>query len=662
MKLKTSLFKKGLILSDLKRYWWISALYTLALLFILPLNHYVQKFNTSDLNWLKHSIERDLLFQNFTSQVFLIVVPFLIGTLVFRFMQKGSSASLYHSLPVTRSVLYLNSVISALILFIVPVLFTTLILLVLNCFSFLSAYYTIKLIFLWLLRTLLFGIMFLAMTIFVGMFTGSSIAQLAFTYILNILPAFLVEFVRMHLSRLLYGFDTYSNSNLYENLPFLVLFSSGFRTSYEALTPTLVIVYILVTLVLIVGALFAFKLRRPETAGDIITFRPIRPIFIYGATICTTLLGGAYFIEISKSSFAFIIFGYFICSLISYVVVQMITNKSFKILHTYKGYIGFALVLIILTLGIKFDAIGYVNKIPDPSDVEESYVGNNLNWWQSKDNPDFEFYNNESTFVLKDPQNIENVTKLHKLVLDKRSDEGQFQYIAYKLKNGKKIIRKYYMDTDLYASGLSPIYESKEYKEGRYPILTQKVEDLKYIEFYDQRSVNKPFVVSDKTKLEGFKNAIIKDIENSSYQNLASNSGYNYMTLNINIVETNKTKEKIINYPIRSSYTNTFDWLKKEGIYDEVVLQAEDLNSIALTSYYKTYDNGYVEPTRVEITDKVVINELLILTMDCTNYYNSNIPEYSIEFKQDRGGNGFSIQIDYAKVSKELQNYLDKIK
>lgn len=680
MKSKTSLFKKGLIISDLKRFWWISALYTLALLFIMPLNHYVQKFNTYNLELLYDSIRRDFLFQNTSSQIFLIVVPFLIGALVFRYIQKSSSASLYHSLPLTRSVLYLNSVISALILFIAPLLFTTLIMLILNCFSFLSAYYTTKLIFLWLLRSLLFGIMFISMTIFVGMFTGSSIAQLAFVYILNILPAFLVEFVRMNLSELLYGFDTYSNSNLYNNLPFLMIFrTSRYSPGYETLTPTLVIVYILITLALFVGALFAFKLRRPETAGDIITFRPIKPIFIYGTTICVTLLGGAYFMVLNKSSFAFIIFGYFICSLIAYVVVQMITHKSFKILHTYKGYIGFALILVIMSLGIKFDVIGYVNNIPNPSEVEESYVGYNLYWWQNRDNPDFEnYYDNRTTFVYKDPQNIENVTKLHKLILDNRNDNGNSQYIAYKLKNGKKIIRKYSIDTDLYASGLSPIYKSKEYKDGSYPILNQTVDDLKFIEISDDRlDQNKPFVVSDKAKLESFKKAIIKDIENSSYQDLAASSvpSYRFMNIstvisdkstenNINTVKNNKPKENYINYAIRSSYTNTIAWLKNEGIYDEVVVKAENLDSIKLVNYGMRYRNnhGYIEPKEVEITDKAIINELLILTMDSTDSYNPNGPDYNIEFVQNHSSRGFNFSIDFDKASPELQSYIDKIK
>ncbi|MHB8064878.1 MAG: DUF6449 domain-containing protein [Ruminiclostridium sp.] len=652
MKLKTSLFKKGLIISDLKRFWWISALYTLVLFFAVPFYHYVQKLNTSNdsVEWVKKLIANDLSFKGGINQAFLLIVPVVIGALVFRYIQKSRSASLYHSLPLTRAVLYFNSVLSALILFVAPLLCTTLIMLLLNWFSSLSAFYSSMLIFTWLLYSLLFGIMFIAMSVFVGMFTGSSIAQLAFVYILNLLPMFLVEFVRMSLREILFGFDTYSNVSFYDKMPVTMVFRIG---SIDSPT-TVIIVYIAVTIALFIGGLFAFKLRKPETAGDIITFRPIRPVFIYGVTICATLLGGAYFIlSTGRSSFTFIIFGYVISSLISYVIVQMITNKSFKILHTYKGYIGFALVLVVLALGIKFDVIGYVNKVPAPSEVEETYVGQSLYWWENKDNPDFDLkdYDNYNANLYKDTKNIENITKLHKLILDKRSTGGNSQYVAYKLKNGKHIIRRYPIDTDLYTSVLSPIYQSKEYKEGRFPILYQAVNDLKYIDINDERAQKNPFVVSDKAKLEGFKAAITKDIENLSYQDLVSNSRGFQKLLYIDIIDT---KERTINYALRSSYTNTLDWLKKEGIYEQIVLQSEDVDSVMLRNYDKS------ESKEVEITDKVIIKEILDLSLDAD--YNDRTMYLSIGFTKSRNSRQFDFPIVYDKVSPGLKSYLDQIK
>lgn len=660
MKSKTFLFKKGLILSDLKRFWWVSALYALILFFTLPFNHYIQKFNNFNdeqfPKWIQESILRDFTFRNSVSQAFLPFVPVLIGALVFRYMQKNRSASLFHSLPITRAALYINSVISSLLLFVSPLLCTVIIMLLLNCFSYLSAFYTVSLIFTWLLYSLLFGIMFLATSIFVGMFTGNSVAQLVFVYILNFLPMFLVESIRMNLKEILFGFYTYSNIDFYNKMPMLMMFN---MTS-EDLKPGLVVIYILATAALLIGGLYAFKARKPETAGDIITFRPIRPVFIYGVTVCATLLGGAYFMTIGSSSLPFALFSYFVSSLVSYVIVQMITNRTIKVLHTYKGYLGVALVLAILAIGIKFDVVGYITKVPNPAEVEEVYIGYNIGWWQNKDNPDFNDKNfgEYDTTVYKDPENIENSVKLHRLILDNRSDSGNSEFLAYKLKNGTRIIRRYYIDPDLYSSALGPIYESREYKNGRFPILYQEVTGLKYIEISDERSNKNPFILSDKKSLEEFKQAITKDIEKLNYQELITDYS---RPLVINIVDT---KEKNIRYQIRSSYTNTLDWLKNEGIYDEILLKPESVTSVTLEASEKTVSSYTVnspkpQQKRVEITDKEVIGELLDISL---NYdYSKGNDGYFVIFNQRQNTHVMHIVFD-GNVSDKLQSYIDKIK
>ncbi len=664
MKLKTSLFKKGLIISDIKRFWWVSALYALALFFAMPFNHYMQHINNhNNPKWFIDFIERELVFNGGSSQIFLLVVPIAIGALVFRYMQKSRSASLYHSLPLTRAVLYFNSLLSAIILFTIPVFLNTIIMLLMNCFSSLSAFYSVALIFIWLGYSMLFGIMFIAMSVFVGMFTGNSIAQLAFVYILNLLPTYLSEFVKINLKGILYGFDTYSNRNFYNDMPMFRLFNMD---AYESSPVVITIVYIAVTIALLIGGLYAFKIRRPETAGDIITFRPIRPVFIYGFVSCATLFGGAYFLGIGNNSISFAIFGYFISSLISYVVVQMITNKSFKVLHTYKGYLGFALVLVIMTLCIRFDVIGYVNKIPDPSEVQETYIGYDIRWFENKDDPYFnkDHYDNSDTQLYKDSKNIENVTKLHKYVLDNRSKNGNNQYIAYKLKNGKRIIRKYSIDTINHASVLAPIYESDEYKENRFPILYQEAEDIKYIEINDRRTAKNPVIVSDKSQLESFKTAIRKDIQKLAYQDLIS---YPQEIITITIIDT---KDKNITYALRSDYTNTLDWLKKEGIYEQIIVKPENIESITLQSLnYKDYKyNSYGKtetiqssPESVEITDKAIIKEILELSID--EAYKDNASNYMVILKGSSNQHYFDFSMSFDdKISKELQSYLDKIK
>lgn len=558
MKSKTSLFKKGLILSDLKRYWWVSVIFAIGLILTMPLAHYMQKFNintdNSNIRYIKELIARELNFHSGISLLFPAVIPVIIAVLAYRYIQKGRQVSLYHSLPVTRAALYFNSLVSALILYIVPLLINVMVMGLLNSFSFLSDYYTTALIFNWLGLSLLYGILFMSMTIFVGMFTGSSVAQIVFLYILNLLPVFFFEVIRANLSSLLYGFATYSNTGFYRKTPMSMLFSNSWE-----LTPWLIVGYIVLTLLLLVGGLVAFKLRRPETAGDIITFNPIRPVFIYGVTVCATLVGGAYFLAISRASIPFAVFGYFLCALIGYVVVQMVTNKTFKVLNTYKGYLGYALVLIIILLGIKFDVFGYINKVPAVDEVENVYIGYNLYFLENKDNEKFLSPSNDNSIIYKETANIKNITELHKMVLENRSKEGSPTYMAYTLKNGKRIVRYYNIDTNLYASALGPIYESKEYKNGRFPILHQEADDIKYIQVHDTSNNKQPIVISDKDKLKSFITGIRKDINSLNYQQLTSPAPDKLW------IEINDNKDIIVPYAVNSNYTNTLNWFSNNN-------------------------------------------------------------------------------------------------
>ncbi len=553
MKSKASLFKKGLILSDLKRYWWISVIFAIGLILTMPLAHYMQKYNintdNSNIRYIKEYIARELNFHSGISLLFPAVIPVIIAVLAYRYIQKGRQASLYHSLPVTRAALYFNSLFSALILYIVPLLINVMVMGLLNSFSFLSDFYTTALIFNWLGLSLLYGVLFMSMTIFVGMFTGSSVAQIVFVYILNLLPLFFFETIRGNLSSLLYGFATYSNTGFYRKTPMSMLFSNSWE-----LTPWLIVSYIVLALLLLVGGLVAFKLRRPETAGDIITFKPIRPVFIYGVTVCSTLVGGAYFLAISRASIPFAIFGYFLCALIGYVVVQMVTNKTFKVLNTYKGYLGYALILIIMLLGVKFDIFGYVNKVPAVDEVADVYMGYNLHWWENKDSENYISPSHDNTTVYKETANIKNITELHKMILENRSKEGSSTYIAYTLKNGKKIVRYYNLDTNLYASALGPIYESKEYKNGRFPVLYQEANDIKYIQVHDYTKNKQPIVISDKEKLKSFITEIRKDINGFNYEQVVSPAEDKLW------IEISDNKDRIVSYGVNSNYINTLNW------------------------------------------------------------------------------------------------------
>ena len=102
MTLRTSLsdklIQKGLFASNLKRFWWLSALYTIALLIILPINHLLLGTSTEN-EWawegLKRSLELSTAYSEF--QIVLIyTVPVFLAVLLFIYLHFNRSTAAIH--------------------------------------------------------------------------------------------------------------------------------------------------------------------------------------------------------------------------------------------------------------------------------------------------------------------------------------------------------------------------------------------------------------------------------------------------------------------------------------------------------------------------------------------------------------------------------------
>ncbi|MFP3340586.1 hypothetical protein R0J91_21590, partial [Micrococcus sp. SIMBA_131] len=68
------------------------------------------------------------------------------------------------------------------------------------------------------------------------------------------------------------------------------------------------------------------------------------------------------------------IFGYFFGSLIGYYIGQMILEKHWRVFRHWKGYAGFAICMILVGIGIRFDLFNYEKKVPHMADVETVHV------------------------------------------------------------------------------------------------------------------------------------------------------------------------------------------------------------------------------------------------------------------------------------------------
>ena len=255
----TRLFNKALICNNLKRFWWVSLLYTIGLFLLSPLlvltnmgNEYVT------------TIEFDNIFDG--TICFLFIVPVFLAVIVFRYMQNSKSMVTVHAMPYNRLDLYVNNIISGLILLVVPILLNTALLSYIELFVTNGILFETGIIMKYLWISLLVSITLFSITVAVGMVTGSSIAQIIFTYIINFLPAGIIVILNFLLNGIIYGFSGVSEDTVIELAKISPIVQTIFLKSRDSISEFLIPDIAIILLALVIGY-FIYKYRNLEDAG-----------------------------------------------------------------------------------------------------------------------------------------------------------------------------------------------------------------------------------------------------------------------------------------------------------------------------------------------------------------------------------------------------------
>ena len=71
-----------------------------------------------------------------------------------------------------------------------------------------------------------------------------------------------------------------------------------------------------------------------------------------------------------SDSFSIAVVLFLLGGAIGYFVAEMLLHKTFRVLYSYKGYLVFAGLMLVLGLSIYYDWYGYASRFPDPDRVE----------------------------------------------------------------------------------------------------------------------------------------------------------------------------------------------------------------------------------------------------------------------------------------------------
>ena len=631
MKSKTSLFNKGVFIHNIKTYWWISLINFIILFFVMPFNHLnmLTDLNSNNQDLYKNLAIESLQFKFYSPkiqvQLFLIlVIPVIVGTILFSYKNKKKSTTFYHSLPISKKSLFTTNLITGFWIIWLPIVVNSIVLILINVFTPLSQWYHVTDILSWTIFMIVACSVIYALTIFVGMFTGITIANILLTCIIYVMPFLLGAALGYLIPKFIYGFSPDGIDKISNYTPFYKFL----EIEQEGFTLSIFLIMVLFVIIALVASYYLYKKLPLESSGNLISFNSLRSVFKYCATLCSVLLGSVVFIELYNQNTIILIMGSVLFSAFGYFITQALLDRTIRVGYAYKGYVGFVASMGILILLISIDPFNYVSRVPALNEVEGATV---YRW------------SNEVT-GFKEKQNIINIINLHKDIInskDKQNEYRQYCSIGYKLKNGKNI-KRLYMDIDIDKDYLQPLLDSSEYKLQNNKVLTKEIQDIKTLEIYDERNPHKRYIISDEKQLKEIVEILREDILNTS---LTIRNTTSFFKLEIEYKRTYEEEENnnnnVHSYRNNNEYfyiddmINVMNYIKKHNIYEDIIISSQDVESANIS--IGKYQNGdRYEEVLYEIEDKTLIQNIIKECQSRNNYYDNDAEYLLVEFSLDR--------------------------
>jgi len=573
MPSKMSLYNKEILLQIGRNAGWISIIYFLGLLFMLPIKILMIYSDERTMS----NYQKGHLFQfDFTFQIgLMVIVTVILAVFIFRFLHVKQAVDMIHSLPLKRSRIFHTHAITGVGFFILPVFVIALILMLFHAILDVGSLYAIKDVWYWTGTTIVINLILYTASVFIAMMTGISIIQVVLSYIFLFFPAGFAMLLFYNLKYLLYGFpsDYFLNQQLERLSPITyasVLDGKVFQWKDAA-------VYLILTLILYGLAVFFYKKRNLEAATEAIAFPKLRSVFQYGVTFCMMLLGGSYFREISFNNGGWTIFGYIIGAAVGYFLAAMVLRKTWRVFSRVKG-LGVYLVIIAI-FGFGIHTLGfYENRIPNEADIKGALLTDQFYSYQQVDSEHLDAFTPKP---LKEKENIEAVLKLHKQILadrnitkDKKYKPATNFYIRYELKNGRKVMREYNVDQRLYDDFFKPIYESPEYKRSTAEIFKVKESKIKSINITANGPVGRAVTLADPKEIKAAVEALKKDVLAETYEDSIYYNGRGSM------IDIYISKDQFVHLDMKPSYSHIAKWLKEKNLLERVTVAPEDVDYV----------------------------------------------------------------------------------
>ena len=467
---------KALIINNVKKTWPIWAAELFFLSWLIPVSL------TFDMIYGRKYLNLDAPFE--IAKILVIPVCVLMAMKLFGYLMKEKSTTFYHSLPYTRTKLFVVNAVSGFLLIMIPLFLVGVASAIIAAAK---GYNVVVFMIEWFLILCCECIYLYSFTILIAIIFGTKVSGYAMTGILFFYAEVITSiysslFSNLHTSvinNFIFprGFFQFLSpvsmaTSIYISTDYWINNERGYSFTNLALTITEDLV---VGALMIVAAFLLYKYRKSERSGEIIAFNSFRLVFKWGfafsfGAFLTFFLGDAVTGSIEMQSTLYIVqtLLYIFFVVLSYVIAEMIICKKFNVFYKLRFEILIPVaVSILIALMLLFDVFGISRYVPDKDDIESVNVNVNLgiNETYTSKFGSF-FFINLNSGKLSEYEKIDAFLEMHKNIIaddpdtftykrtgynkyfisDKATEDYEnMVHLWYSLKDGSNITRQYYV-------------------------------------------------------------------------------------------------------------------------------------------------------------------------------------------------------------------------
>ncbi|MBR3705181.1 MAG: hypothetical protein IKM11_06825 [Oscillospiraceae bacterium] len=516
MQLKTSFFNPTLFKKNLSRSWplWggvsaVGSLLPLYLLLALNNDRTHVYFEQSDFVEFLYAAVAYFL------PAFTICYAILVAMFVWSYLHNARSVGMLHSLAIDRTGLFVTNTLSGLAMLLIPyVIVGGLMCVIATCCGAMH----IGAVLTTIAAVILENLLFFGMATLCTMVTGSVIATAVYYAILNFIAPALDGLIFLLAEQFIFGLTQPSGDwarlcspviSLYDKVDYTYDYVNEVRTPLPELEGYgYIVVYGIIGIAMLVGSFLLYRARRSESAGDVVAFSWLRPVFRIGVSVVSSLTVGRVLYELfwvslfHDGNYAEIV-PMAVCMVISAVVgyyaASMLLEKSLRVFKgSLKGVGIVCAVTVALCLAVSLDLFGMEKRVPDVDEIKSVSISG---------------YLDINCNAEKLPGLCEDIVELHEMIVadkdyihdidgvwENNGEEIRWRsfLIVYTLKNGSKLERHYYLPLTEARSKDPSTFDGKVFAIATDPeMLVASVtmpENAEmcygYVEFYDPNTDN----------------------------------------------------------------------------------------------------------------------------------------------------------------------------